>query len=77
MTAHLCHANGCATEVPPEKLLCRKHWAMVPKKLQTEVWRHYRAGQCDDKRPSKEWLAAAKVAIDAVEKKERQGSFDL
>lgn len=64
--AHHCHARGCATPVPPEMLCCRRHWAMVPKPLQREVWRHYRGGQCDDKSPSPAWHAAAAAALAAV-----------
>lgn len=68
--AHTCHALGCEVEVKPELLMCRKHWGMVPAKLKREVWKHYRAGQCDDKRPSKEWRQAANEAIIAVAEKE-------
>lgn len=50
--------------------MCLKHWRMVPKDLQRAVWRHYRRGQCDDKRPSQEWFAAADAAIQAVASKE-------
>lgn len=63
---HRCHARGCSVPVPKEKLLCLKHWRLVPKTLQHEVWRHYRPGQCDDMNPSKEWHKAADAAIAAV-----------
>ncbi|KWU24721.1 hypothetical protein AS149_31745 [Burkholderia cenocepacia] len=63
---HTCHAKGCAVPVHPEKLMCGRHWRMVPRRLQLAVWRHYRAGQCEDKSPSREWLSAAHAAIDAV-----------
>ncbi|EEF22974.1 conserved hypothetical protein [Ricinus communis] len=43
---------------------------MVPRALQLAVWKHYRAGQCDDKSPSAAWLAAARAAIDAVASQE-------
>lgn len=61
--SHICHARGCHTPVPPEKLMCLGHWKMVPKTIQRAVWRHYRDGQCDDKRPSVEWHDAANCAI--------------
>lgn len=61
--AHHCHATGCAKAVPPELLMCARHWRMVPRNLQTPVWSNYRVGQCDDKRPSARWLEAAKAAI--------------
>lgn len=60
---HTCHAIGCQKHVPPEMLMCYKHWKMVPRNLQQSVWRHYRNGQCDDKRPSREWINAANVAV--------------
>ena len=67
---HHCHALGCKTLVPPELLMCLKHWRMVPKDIQKRVWAHYRDGQCDDKNPSKEWHQAADEAINAVAIKE-------
>ena len=67
---HTCHANGCAAPVKPELLMCWKHWRMVSKKIQARVYLHYRPGQCDDKCPSEEWLAAAKDAIAEVASKE-------
>ena len=68
--AHHCHARGCEVPVRPELLMCRRHWAMVPRELQRRVWATCRPGQCDDKRPSKEWMVAANAAIDAVAAKE-------
>jgi hypothetical protein len=46
--------------------MCAAHWAMVPDILRREVRAHYRRGQCDDKRPSEEWLIAATRARLAV-----------
>jgi hypothetical protein len=73
---HFCHLRPhCRTPVPPEKLLCPPHWAMVPTRLKREIWRHYREGQCDDKRPSRAWHAAADAAIKAVLKQLRLEGF--
>jgi hypothetical protein len=47
-------------------LMCRTHWALVPKSYQKAVWDTYRAGQCDDKSPSSAWLLAANAAIKIV-----------
>ena len=63
---HHCHAEGCELIVPPKLLMCANHWFMVPKPLRDAVWRTYRPGQERDKRPSPEYLAAAKAAIEAV-----------
>lgn len=72
MRLHHCHALDCRTPVKPELLMCLKHWRMVPRHLQQEVWRTYRPGQCDDMQPSEEWHAAADAAIAAVAAKEAQ-----
>jgi hypothetical protein len=64
--AHTCHALGCSVSVKPEMLMCGRHWRRVAKNIQRAVWRHYRPGQCDDKRPSKEWHQAADAAIGYV-----------
>lgn len=66
MSAHHCHAKGCSTPCAPERLMCPKHWRLVPAALQRAVWRHYRPGQCDDKHTSASWLSAANAAIEAV-----------
>lgn len=68
--SHVCHARGCKTPVPPKLLMCRKHWRMVPRKLQAAVWAHYRPGQEVDKRPTTDYLDAADAAIRAVAQKE-------
>lgn len=67
---HLCHAKGCKTPVPPKMLMCLKHWRMVPRHLQRQVWAHYRPGQEVDKRPTREYLQVMDAAIDAVAQKE-------
>lgn len=69
---HHCHAIGCPTPCPPEFLMCRPHWKMVPLPLQRDVWNHYRVGQCDDKNPSGEWMIAAERAIVAVAVREKR-----
>lgn len=70
MSEHRCHARGCTTPVPPEMLMCKKHWYMVPLPIRRRVWNAYRPGQCDDKRPSQRWHEAATDAIRAVFEKE-------
>jgi hypothetical protein len=39
---------------------------MVPRETQRRVWQHFRPDQCDDKRPSIEWLIAAHEAIAVI-----------
>ena len=74
MSKHLCHAKACKIEVPARMLMCYRHWSMVPKTLQSNVWSTYRRGQEIDKNPSPEYLNAMNEAIDFVAKKERQAN---
>jgi len=63
---HLCHALGCSERVMPSRLMCPRHWYMVPAPLRREVWRTYRPGQEVDKSPSRSYVDAADAAIAAV-----------
>lgn len=63
---HTCHARGCGKSVAPELLMCGFHWKMVPPTIKKLVYAAYRPGQCDDKRPSAAWHAAADAAIGFV-----------
>ena len=47
-------------------LMCYKHWRMVPRRLQLEVWRTYRDGQCDDWEITHDYAVAAANAVRAV-----------
>lgn len=71
MTGHLCHAIGCSAHVPPRLLMCPYHWEMVPADIKKRVKDHYRVGQCDRRDPSREWMNAAKAAVNAVRGIER------
>lgn len=51
-------------------LMCSHHWYMVPKSLQDAVWATYVAGQEVRKDPTREYLVAARNAINAVAEKE-------
>lgn len=61
-----CKIFNCTAPIPSDRLMCVKHWRMVPKDLQRDVWRQYRAG---DARPSIAYLNATKAAVQAVEAK--------
>jgi hypothetical protein len=47
-------------------LMCRKHWFMVPRKIQALVWKHYRPGQEIDKNPSEDYVLVQRSAVWAV-----------
>lgn len=64
--SHTCHAVNCTAEIPPKLFMCAKHWKMVPKKLQVNVWNEYRPGQEVDKRPSLAYLAVQQFAVGEV-----------
>lgn len=67
MSEHTCHAIGCETPVPPERLMCLRHWRMVPRLLQRGVLATYREGQCYDRDLiTNDWLKAATAAVNAV-----------
>lgn len=68
MSKHTCHVLGCIEPTPPKLLMCLRHWRMVPKNLQAAVNTAFRNGQCEREiRPSKEWIAAARSAIQSVQ----------
>lgn len=67
---HTCHAHGCAVPVPPKMLMCGRHWRMVPREIQLQVWRAYVPGQENRKDPTLTYLAVMNAAIDAVRAKE-------
>lgn len=73
-TEHTCHAEGCPLHVPPAMLMCRRHWSMVPRPLQRQVWATYQDGQEalaeGGPRPSSAYLDAARAAVEAVATKE-------
>lgn len=68
---HTCHAKNCKVVTPPKMLMCRRHWYLVPKALRDRVWATYQTGQEVGRvRPSREYFAAVREAIDAVEQAE-------
>lgn len=44
MSPHQCPANGCTEQVDHERLMCVKHWYMVPRPLRRAVWTEYERG---------------------------------
>lgn len=66
---HWCVARKCMTNVPPNRLMCTRHWKLVPYSIQKRIWNEYRPDQ-NLMSASPEYLAAAQDAIEAVEKAE-------
>lgn len=75
---HTCHWPGCGRAVKPAMWGCSTHWFTLPVSLRARAWKCYRPGQENDKRPSAEYLAAAReieawaLAYEARRKAERQ-----
>jgi len=69
---HQCHALNCKEKCEPQKIMCLAHWRMVPLDLQSAIYNSYRRGQCDDKRPSSEWIKLARQAISHVARLEQK-----
>lgn len=57
---HTCHWPDCGKAVPPAMWGCKQHWFQLPLRLRNLIWRTYRPGQEIDKRPSPEYIEAAK-----------------
>lgn len=70
MSGHHCHALNCTANVPPRLHMCPRHWRMVPKALQDDLWANYRRGQERTKSPSVGYLHAAAACVRAVAEKE-------
>lgn len=43
MSQNRCFAKGCNRLIDEKMLMCGEHWYQVPKEIQDEVWRTYRA----------------------------------
>ena len=60
---HTCHADGCATQVPPRLFMCPRHWRMVPADMQAELWWVYVPGQENRKDPTQAYIDVARRII--------------
>jgi hypothetical protein len=40
-----CPVPGCGEQIDPTRLMCRRDWYVVPKKLRDRVWATWRSGQ--------------------------------
>jgi hypothetical protein len=41
--ASTCAIPGCTAEIPPDRMMCHKHWLKVPRPIQIKVWNAWRA----------------------------------
>lgn len=63
---YLCHAINCDTRIPSNRLMCPRHWFLVPAELRKAVWQTYRPQQQEGQAPTQAYLDAARAAIDYV-----------
>ena len=70
MLEWLVDPEGCEKPVPRRMLMCARHWRMVPRALQDDVWAEYVPGQEQRLDPTTDYLDAAHAAIEAVATKE-------
>jgi hypothetical protein len=61
--AQPCHALGCSAECITDRLMCPKHWAMVPARLQIAAYTAKGRGNFNDLKISRAWLVAAERTI--------------
>lgn len=60
--SHVCHAPDCNRPVPARMWGCKTHWFALPLKIRNAIWREYRPGQENDKKPSLRYLAVQRLA---------------
>lgn len=63
---HQCPIDSCQVEVAARRLMCVRHWAMVPGPLGTAVYAAWKQGRGAG---TEEHIAAMQAAIDAVHEK--------
>lgn len=70
MAIPLCHAIDCSERIPLNRLMCPRHWYMVPPAIRRFVWKTYTPGQEGDRVIRPEYFDAARAAINAVAEQE-------
>lgn len=61
-----CPIPRCAERIDPSRLMCRRHWYMVPKLMRDHVWATWRSGQAAYSNEHQEAVQAAVVAVVAA-----------
>lgn len=56
---HQCPAPRCNQSVPQSRLMCGRHWRLVPEDLKRTIYREY-------PKRSAEWAAACAAAVAAI-----------
>jgi hypothetical protein len=58
-----CPIQRCSCQIDPSRLMCRRHWYMVPKDMRDRVWATWRSGQGAFGREHQDAVRAAIVAV--------------
>lgn len=66
MIMHDCPIDGCQQRVPHARLMCHRHWSMVPSRLGRAVYEAWDRGRG---RGTEEHESACERAIEAVHRK--------
>jgi hypothetical protein len=57
-----CPVPGCGEEIDQTRLMCRRHWYLVPRPLRDETWRTWRSGRAAASPEHRQAVLAAIVA---------------
>jgi hypothetical protein len=66
LPAGLCPVPGCHDQIDRTRLMCRRDWYQVPKRLRDRVWRTWRSGQKATSREHREAVIKAVAAARAA-----------
>ncbi len=70
LATHQCDAPGCTEILPTTRLMCLRHWRLVPKPIQNAVWAAYRNYLRDPRTNLKAHQAAKQAAIRSITHRE-------
>lgn len=61
-----CPIPRCGEGIDPSRLMCKKHWYMVPKQMRDHVWATWRSGHAAYTTEHRDAVDAAVAAVLAV-----------
>jgi hypothetical protein len=67
MSSHHCHANDCPVATSPKLLMCARHWRLVPKTMQGQVWATLKTRSAAPGANPESWAAYYEACAHAVE----------
>jgi len=76
-TTHTCPVHTCGRQVGGDKLMCPRHWLMVPPELRRAVWGAWRNGDGYGTPEHGEAIAAATGFVDGLLARSEQLSIPI